>query len=41
MAQTSESQLDTRDNLTIAKALIEQGRVQEAVLCLEAEVQQN
>ena len=27
MAQTSESQLDTRDNLTIAKALIEHGKV--------------
>lgn len=32
---------DKIDNLQRAKQLIEQSRVQEAILCLEAEVQTN
>ena len=31
----------TEDRLTLSKQLIEDGRVQEAIICLQAEVQQN
>lgn len=41
LQQTSETNLDTRSNLEIAKELVSKQLVQEAILCLEAEVQQN